>query len=96
MSGGDDFRTQHRDKGMGDDRNEPEPLPREILLLVRIHGPDTVRKWLDLATERYNAEKKQRQSEERREEIERLEKVAKDGDAAKKRLAQLVTQEMNS
>lgn len=91
MSGGDDFRTQYRDWGMGEpERSEPEESPKDIILrLVRQHGPRRVELWLESAETQYRVDQKKRQEAERKEEIARLKKVAEAGDKAKAQIRKL-------
>lgn len=96
MSGGDDFRTQYTDWGIG----EPDPPitssrpPSMVVLdLVRQHTPKLVQGWLDDAIKKYEMEKKERRARERREEIKRLKKVAEEGDHAKARILELEKEE---
>jgi hypothetical protein len=90
MSGGDDFRTQYRDWGIGEPPEPPEEAPEHaILRLARQYGVRKVEVWVKQAAEKIEAETRNRKAEERRREIERLKEVAAEGEEAKRRLQKL-------
>ena len=92
MSGGDDFRTQYRDFGIGESDPPIEstrPPSMVVLDLVRQHTPKLVQTWLNDAIEKYEKEQEVRRERRRKEEIERLKKVAEEGDRAKARIREL-------
>lgn len=94
MSGGDDFRTQYRDWGMGEQQREhyynPDPDEKaKILAYVYQHGATKVQEWLDQAVLLVAKEKEAKKETKRQEEIKRLQAVVEEGDAARKRLQEI-------